>query len=314
MAEREHFLWVEKYRPQKIDDCILPEHTKQIFKGIVKEGKITNLLLAGGPGQGKTTVARALCNELEAEYLMVNGSEERGIDVLRTKIKSYASSLSVFGGQKVIIVDEADYLTPEAQAAMRGVIEEFAKNCSFIFTCNYKNRIIEALHSRCGVVEFRIAREDKTKLVEAAYRRIAEVLKAEDVKFDPKVLGHIIVQFFPDYRRTINELQKYSKLNGEINEGILTQVHEIDITTLYKGLKEKNFNKVREWVVNNLDNDPSKIYRKIYDGLKGRMEPASIPQAIIYLADYQFKSSFSADQEICLCAFLINLMVDCQWV
>ncbi len=313
MSEREHFLWVEKYRPRDIESCILPEITKQIFKGMVKEQRVNHLLLTGGAGQGKTTVARALCHEVNADYLFVNGSDERGIDTLRTKIKGYASSLSVLGGQKVIIIDEADYLTPEAQAALRGVMEEFAKNCSFIFTCNFKNKIIDALHSRCGVVEFRIPKEDKSKLIESAYKRISEILKLEDVKFEPKVVGQLIVQFFPDYRRTINELQKYAKINGEINEGVLSQAFEIDIVSLFSSLKDKDFEKVRQWVISNLDNDQAKIYRKIYDALRGRMVPESVPQAILHLADYQYKSAMSADPEICLLACLVQLMIDCQW-
>lgn len=313
MANREHFLWVEKYRPVCIADCILPDSIKQVFHGIVSSKKIPNLLLAGGPGQGKTTIAKALCHELDTRFLMINSSDERGIDVLRTSVKSFASALSLDGRPKVVIFDEADHLTPDAQAALRGIIEEFANNCSFIFTCNYKNRIIEALHSRCASVDFKVAKEEKSKLIEAAYTRLVYILNEEKVKFEPKVLGQLVVQFFPDYRKTLNELQKYSRINNEINEGILAQVTDLDLTTLFKSLKEKNFSKVREWVVNNIDNDPAKIYRKIYDNLKGKMQSESVPQAILCIADYQYKSSMSADPEICLLACLIQLMVDCQW-
>jgi len=311
--EREHFLWVEKYRPKTIQECILPETTKQIFKGIVTSGKVGNLLLAGGPGQGKTTVARALCNELNADCLFMNSSDKNGVDDIRTTVKSYASCLSLTGSSKVIIFDEADYITPESQAAMRGMIEEFEKNCSFVFTCNFKNKIIEAIHSRCASIEFRIAKEDKPKLIESAYKRIAEILSLEEVDFEPKVVGQLIVQYFPDYRRTINELQKYSKISGKINEGILSHGNDLDINTLFKGLKEKNFTKVREWVVTNLDNDTAKIYRKIYDNLKGKMTDGSVCQAIAHIADFQYRSAFSADPEICLMSCLIHIMSDCEW-
>ena len=310
----EDFLWVEKYRPLKIADCILSKALKSTFQGIVDSGVVPNLLLAGGAGSGKTTVAKAICNELDLDYIFINASRERGIDEVRGKIMSYASALSFEGKRKVIILDEADQLTPDAQLALRASMEEFANNCSFILTCNFKNKLVEPLHSRCAVKEFRIPREEKPELIAQIFKRITQILELESVKFDGKVLASIVVKYYPDIRRTLNELQGFSNINGEINEGVLAFAGELNTNKLYKALKEKSFNGVREWVVENLDNDPPRVYRKIYDGLKDHLKQPSIPQAIIFIADYQYKSAFVADPEINLLACLIEIMVGCEFI
>lgn len=312
--EKQSFVWVEKYRPQRIEDCILTEQIKTVCKGILKSKVIPNLIITGSPGTGKSTIAKALCNELDYDFLFINGSDERGIDTLRTKIKSYASSMSLSGKKKAVIVDEADYLTNEAQAAFRGVIEEFANKCTFVFTCNFKNKLIEALHSRCTLIEFKNAKEQKSKLVENAYKKISLVLKQENVKFAPQVLGEVIVKYFPDFRRTLNELQSYAKNNNEIDVGILAQSQDADINVLCNYLKDKNFSKTRDWVAQNTEGDVSKIYRKLYDVLKTKMKPESIPEAIVHLAEHQYKTAFSADPEICLVACLMWIMRDCEWL
>lgn len=309
-----HVLWVEKYRPLKIADCILSKALKSTFQGIVDSGVVPNLLLAGGAGSGKTTVAKAICNELDLDYIFINASRERGIDEVRGKIMSYASALSFEGKRKVIILDEADQLTPDAQLALRASMEEFANNCSFILTCNFKNKLVEPLHSRCAVKEFRIPREEKPELIAQIFKRITQILELESVKFDGKVLASIVVKYYPDIRRTLNELQGFSNINGEINEGVLAFAGELNTNKLYKALKEKSFNGVREWVVENLDNDPPRVYRKIYDGLKDHLKQPSIPQAIIFIADYQYKSAFVADPEINLLACLIEIMVGCEFI
>lgn len=287
---------------------------KSTFQGIVDSGEVPNLLLAGGAGSGKTTVAKAICNELDLDYIFINASRERGIDEVRGKIMSFASALSFDGKRKVIILDEADQLTPDAQLALRASIEEFANNCSFILTCNFKNKLIDPLHSRCAVKEFRIPREEKQELIAQIYKRITQILELEQVKFDGKVLASIVVKYYPDFRRTLNELQGFSNVNGEINEGVLAFAGELNTNKLYKALKEKSFNAVREWVVENIDNDPPRVYRKIYDGLKEHLKQPSIPQAIILIADYQYKSAFVADPEINLLACLIEIMVNCEFV
>ena len=306
------FLWVEKYRPQKITDCVLPESIKKTFIEFVVQKEIPNLLLAGGSGVGKTTVARALCEELHSDYIIINGSEESGIDVLRTKIKQFASTVSLQGGTKVVILDEADYLNPQStQPALRGFIEEFHKNCRFIFTCNFKNRIIEPLHSRCSVIEFKI-NGNKNQLAHEFMGRAESILKEEQIGFDDKVIAELIMKHFPDWRRVLNELQRYS-VSGKIDSGILVNLAEVNLTELMSFLKKKEFGKVRQWVVNNIDNDPVKVFRKVYEKLYEYMKPESIPNAVIILGDYQYKSAFVADQEINLLACLTEIMSECRF-
>ena len=309
----ESFLWVEKYRPKTINECILPDRLKTIFQQISSEGRIPNMILSGGPGMGKTTVAKALCNEVGCDFLMINGSEESGIDVLRTKIRGYASTVSFDGKRKVVILDEADYLNPQStQPALRSFIEEFEKHCSFIMTCNYINRIIEPLHSRCQTIDFRINKEEKLNVGSNFGKRLYTILDQEKVEYDKKVVAEVLMKHFPDYRRVLNELQKYSKY-GNIDSGILSQVSDIDLSELMNHMKDKKFNEVRKWVVNNLDNDPQKIYRKIYDVAEKYVQTTSIPQLVLILADSQYKSAFAADHELNLVACLVEIMVECQF-
>jgi len=310
----ESFLWVEKYRPKTIEECILPDRIKTLFQQIALEGRIPNMILSGGPGMGKTTVAKALCNEVGCDFLMINGSEESGIDVLRTKIRGYASTVSFDGKRKVVILDEADYLNPQStQPALRSFIEEFEKHCSFIMTCNYINRIIEPLHSRCQTIDFRINKEEKLNVGSNFGKRLYTILDQEKVDYDKKVVAEVLMKHFPDYRRVLNELQKYSKY-GSIDSGILSQVTELDLAELMKYMKDKKFNEVRKWVVNNLDNDPQKVYRKIYDIAEKHIQPTSLPQLVLILADSQYKSAFAADHELNLVACLVEIMVECQFV
>ena len=309
---KETFLWVEKYRPQKITDCILPESIKNTFIEFVGQKEIPNLLLSGGSGVGKTTVARALCEELHADYILINGSEESGIDVLRNKIKQFASTVSLQSGSKVVILDEADYLNPQStQPALRGFIEEFHRNCRFIFTCNFKNRIIEPLHSRCSVIEFKI-NGNKIMLAEQFMERVDQILKAEKIGFEDAVVAELIMKHFPDWRRVLNELQRYS-VSGTIDTGILVNIAEVNLTELMSHLKKKEFTKMRKWVVDNIDNDPVKVFRKIYEKLYDYMKPDSIPNAVILLGEYQYKSAFVADQEVNLLACLTEIMAQCKF-
>jgi DNA polymerase III delta prime subunit len=310
----ESFLWVEKYRPKTIEECILPDRIKTLFSQISLEGRIPNMILSGDPGTGKTTVAKALCNEIGCDFLMINGSEESGIDVLRTKIRGYASTVSFDGGRKVVILDEADYLNPNStQPALRSFIEEFEKHCSFILTCNYVNRIIEPLRSRCQSIDFKISREDKLTVGTNFGKRLYNILDQENVNYDKKVVAEVLMKHFPDYRRTLNELQKYSKY-GNIDTGILSQISDLDLTELMNYMKVKKFNDVRKWVVNNLDNDPQKVYRKIYDVASNHVQATSIPQLVLILADSQYKSAFAADHELNLVACLVEIMVECQFI
>ena len=302
------FLWVEQYRPKTIDDCILPDSLKSLFLAFIKKGEISNMLFSGTAGIGKTTVAKALCNQMNCDWIMINGSEEGGIDVLRNKIKNFASTVSLSGGKKVVILDEADYLNPQStQPALRGFVEEFHKNCRFILTCNFKNRIIEPLHSRFSNIEFKVNPKDKPKLASKLFERAVYILKEQNVSYEDKVLVELITKHFPDFRKLINELQRYS-VSGSIDAGILVNVSDENLKTLVTHLKGKEFSDMRKWVVNNLDNDPVKIFRKIYDTLYTNLEPSTIPHAVLIIADYQYKSAFVADQEINLVACLTELM------
>jgi DNA polymerase III delta prime subunit len=302
------FLWVEQYRPKTIDDCILPDSLKSLFSAFIKKGEISNMLFSGTPGIGKTTVAKALCEQMNCDWIMINGSEEGGIDVLRNKIKNFASTVSLSGGKKVVILDEADYLNPQStQPALRGFVEEFHKNCRFILTCNFKNRIIEPLHSRFSNIEFKVNPKDKPKLASRLFERAVYILKEQNVSYEDKVLVELITKHFPDFRKLINELQRYS-VSGSIDAGILVNVSDENLKTLVTHLKNKEFGDMRKWVVNNLDNDPVKIFRKIYDTLYTNLEPSTIPHAVLIIADYQYKSAFVADQEINLVACLTELM------
>ena len=300
------FLWVEKYRPRKINDCILPQELKSYFSNIVAKGDIQNMLLCGSAGTGKTTVARSLCEELETDYIVINGSEESGIDVLRTKIKQFASTVSFSGNTKVVILDEADYLNPNStQPALRGFIEEFSSNCRFIFTCNYKNRIIQPLHSRCAVVEFKLPSEEKQKIAAQFFNRVSGILTHEEIQFDKKVVAKVVEKHFPDFRRTLNELQRYSQ-SGIIDEGILINLSDVNMSELISSIKEKDWKRMRMWVVNNLDNDPQTLFRKIYDSLVPLTN--QVPQLVLTVADYQYKAAFVSDQEINLVACLTEIM------
>ena len=302
------FLWVEEYRPKTIDDCILPASLKTLFQSFIEKGEISNMLFSGTPGVGKTTVAKALCEQMNCDWIMINGSEEGGIDVLRNKIKNFASTVSLSGGKKVVILDEADYLNPQStQPALRGFVEEFHKNCRFILTCNFKNRIIEPLHSRFSNIEFRINNKDKPKLASQLMDRAIYILKEQNIEYEDKALVGLITKHFPDFRKLINELQRYS-VAGTIDAGVLVNISDENLKTLTAHLKGKEFGDMRKWVVNNLDNDPVKIFRKIYDSLNTTLQPETIPHAILIIADYQYKSAFVADQEINLVACLTELM------
>ncbi len=307
----DHLLWVERYRPQTVEECILPERLKTTFQEYVNQKEIPNLLLTGGAGVGKTTIAKAMCNEIGCDYMILNGSDENGVDTIRVKIKNYASSMSFTGGRKVIILDEADYLTPNAQAILRNAIEEFAVNCSFIFTCNFKSRIIEPLHSRCAVIDFRLVNGEKAKMASAFFKRITHILDTEKVEYDEKVIAELIKKHFPDFRRAINELQRYSQL-GKIDVGILSQIGDISISQIVKHLKEKDFTSVRKWAATT-DIDSTTFFRKLYDALYDIAKPQSIPQAVIIIADYQYKQAFVADQEINLVACLTELMANVEF-
>ena len=304
----EKFLWVEKYRPTTVDECILPSNLKQTFKEFVKQKTLPNMILSGGAGVGKTTVAKAMIDEIGATSMMINGSEESGIDVLRTKIKNFASTVSLEGGRKYIILDEADYLNPQStQPALRGFMEEFHKNCGFILTCNYKNRLIEPLHSRCSVIDFVIPKAQKPDLARIFFDRIKKILQEENIKYDNKVVAELLNKYFPDWRRVLNELQRYSA-SGQIDSGILVNLSEVSINELIQALKNKEFTTVRKWIVHNLDNDPIRIYRLIYDSLYDCLDHSTIPHAVLVLAEYSYKSAFVADQEINMLACMTELM------
>jgi len=309
------FIWVEKYRPTTIEECILPESIKKTFQDFLTAGEIPNMLLSGPPGIGKTTVAKALCNELGSDYYVINGSDEgRFLDTVRTNAKNFASTVSLTSDSKhkVIIIDEADNTTSDVQLLLRASIEEFSRNCRFIFTCNYKNKIIEPLHSRCSVVDFSVNKKDKPAIAAQFFSRINHILEVERVESDKKVIIQLINKHFPDWRRVLNECQRYS-VSGKIDSGILAAFSDVAVDDLVKNLKQKNFSEVRKWVVTNLDNDPTVLLRRIYDTLYDTMVPTSIPAAVLVIAKYQYQMAFVADQEINLLAALTEIMVECEF-
>ncbi len=303
------FLYVEKYRPRTVEECILPKSIKTVFKKIVKSGEIPNMLFTGSAGVGKTTIAKALCNELGLDYILINGSDEgRKIETVRNKIRSFASSVSLQGGYKVVILDEADYLNADSvQPALRGFIEEFSNNCRFILTCNFKNKIIAPLHSRCSVYEFSISNKDKPELAGQFFKRVTQILKEENIEFVPEVVAQVITKYFPDWRRVLNELQRYA-ITGKIDAGLLVNLSDSNIKDLMKHLKTKDFKSMRQWVVNNIDSEPQTIFRNLYDNMMEYIQPQSIPQLVLLIADYQYKNSFVADAEINLVACMTEIM------
>ena len=309
-----NLLWTEKYRPSRIEDCILPEDLKNTFKEFVSKNYIPNLLLTGGPGVGKTTVARAMLEECNFDYIIINGSMNGNIDTLRTEIKNFASTVSLTGSRKYVILDEADYLNPQStQPALRNFMEEYSKNCGFILTCNFRNRIIAPLHSRCSVIEFKINGKDKAIAAQNFMSRICNILDKENITFEKKVIAALITKHFPDWRRVINELQRYGA-SGHIDPGILVNVTDDNFKLLVTHLKEKKFKEVRKWVGQNTDIEPTVIYRKLYDYSNEVMKPTSIPMLVIHLADYSYKSAFVADQEVNLVACLTEIMANCEFV
>ena len=300
------FLFVEKYRPKIIEDCILPKSLKNTFQSIVDKGELVNMMFTGSAGIGKTTVARALCNELGLDYIMINGSEDGNIDTLRGKIKQFASTVSLQGGQKVVILDEADYLNPQStQPALRGFIEEFSSNCRFILTCNFKNRIIDPLHSRCSIYEFNIG--NKSKMAGHFMQRLQFILDSENITYENQVLAELIMKYIPDWRRVLNECQRYG-MSGAIDTGILVTLSESSIKGLMEDLKAKNFKKMRKWVTDNMDVESTKLFRMVYDNMVEYVTPNSIPQLVLILADYSYKDSFVADHELNVVACMTEIM------
>ena len=309
------FLWVEKYRPSKVEDCILPEGTKEVFQGFVNQGEIPNLLLAGTAGVGKTTVAKALCDEIGASYIVINGSDEgRFLDTVRNRVRQFATTVSLTSGasHKVVIIDEADNTTNDVQLSLRTAVEEFHGNCRFIFTCNFPNKIIEPLHSRCTVIDFRVKNGSKMELQGAFFMRLKQILKENKVEHDDKVLVKLIQRFYPDWRRLINECQRYAS-TGKIDAAILSEIADVSIEQLMYSLKNREFTNVKKWVVNNIDGDPNIIFRKIYDGLYETIKASSIPEAVLILAKYQYQIAFVADQEINMLACLTEIMMGCEF-
>ena len=309
------FIWVEKYRPKTIDECILPDGIKKTFSDFLKRGEIPNMLLSGPPGIGKTTVAKALCNELGADFYVINGSDEgRFLDTVRNSAKNFASTVSLTSEakHKVIIIDEADNTTPDVQLLLRASIEEFSRNCRFIFTCNYRNKIIEPLHSRCAVIEFSVNGKQKQSIAAQFFKRLSDILDQERITYEPKVLAELINKHFPDWRRVLNECQRYS-VSGNIDSGILAHFSDVKTNELVKNLKQKNFAEVRKWIVSNLDNDTTVLLRGIYDALYASLTNASIPAAVLIIAKYQYQAAFVADQEINMLACLTEIMVECEF-
>ena len=309
----EDFLWVEKYRPKSVSECILPENLKQTFQKFIEQDNVPNLILAGGPGVGKTTVAKAMLNELGNSSYVINGSLFGNIDTLRNDIKNFASTVSFDSKRKYVILDEADYLNPQStQPALRNFMEEFSKNCGFILTCNYKNRIIEPLQSRCSLIDFNIPKKEKASLAKQFYTRMLEILDQENIKYEDKVVAELVYTFFPDWRRVLNELQRYS-VNGIIDTGIFTNLNEEKFKELVTALKEKKFTEMRKWVASNQDYDSNVIFRKLFDHSYDMLEPSSIPQLVITIADYQYKDAFVADHEVNMVACLAEIMINCEF-
>jgi len=315
IGDPNEFIWTEKYRPQTIDECVLPSTIKQSFKDYIVQGQLPNFLLTGTAGIGKTTVAKALCNEIGAEYLFINGSDEgRSIDILRTTIRGFASTVSLTDSKKVVIIDEADYMNAQTiQPALRSFIEEFSANCRFIFTCNFKNRIIEPLHSRCAVIDFKIDSKDKQELAGTFFKRAINILKQEGIEYDPKVVAELVTKHFPDFRRVLNELQRYS-VSGKIDSGILVNINKESFKDLIGNLKDKNFTEVRKWVAKNSDGEPSYIFRELYDSASEHMVQSTIPQLVLIIAEYQYRNAFIADAEINLMAAMTEIMIQCKFL
>ena len=307
----DHILWVEKYRPSKIADCVLPDKIKETFQNFADKKEIPNLLLAGGPGIGKTTVAKALCEEVGCDYIVINGSDDRGIATMQTTVKNYATSMSLSGGRKVIIIDEADNLTIDAQKSLRGMIEDVSKNCSFIFTCNFKNKIMEALHSRCTTVDFKL-NGSKQKVAALFFKRVEHILELEGVQYSKEVVANIITKYFPDNRRVLNELQRYS-VSGSIDVGALGSLSDFGVSDLIKSIKDKKLGDARKWVINNIDNDLSAMFRKLYDGLYEQLKPNSIPQMIVIIGNWQYRGAFMPDNEITMMSCISELMVEVEF-
>jgi len=304
----EKYLWVEEYRPQTVEQCVLPKELKSTFSEFVKQGSVPNLILSGGAGVGKTTVAKAMLNQIGSTHMMINGSDESGIDVLRTKIKNFASTVSLEGGRKYLIIDEADYLNPQStQPALRGIVEEFAENCGFILTCNYKNRLIEPLRSRCPPIDFTIPKTEKQELAAQFFERTITILDENQITYDKRVIAEVIHNHFPDWRRILNELQRYS-VSGTIDAGILVNIGDANIKELMVCMKNKEFTNVRKWVVDNIDNDPTYLIRSIYDNLYEYVDGSTIPHCVVVLGEYQYKAAFVADQEINMIACLTEIM------
>jgi DNA polymerase III delta prime subunit len=313
-SRNDQFLWVEKYRPQTIDECILPESMKTTFKQYIEQGELPTFLFSGTAGVGKTTVAKALCQEVGADWIMINGSDEgRQIDVLRNKIKNFASTVSLTDAKKVVIIDEADYMNADSvQPALRSFIEEFSNNCRFIFTCNFKHRIIEPLRSRCANIEFKVDANEKQQIAAAFFKRVSQILKNEQIEFDPKVVSELIIKHFPDYRRVLNELQRYS-VTGKIDTGIFVNLAEESYKELYKFLKDRNFTEVRKWVAKNSDADTPVLFKELYDNAGTFLDQSTVHNLILILADYQYKAAFVADHELNIMAALTEIMIQCKF-